>query len=78
MRAPGPAVLWRMLVTDTAEHADAGARLALEREGVHRLDREAATVLLTAVLCLTLIQFFGRPGMLETCGTCPRRCTSSR
>lgn len=66
MRAPGPTALWRTLVTDTAERADAGARLALEREGVHRLDREAAAVLLTAVLCLTLIQFFGRPGVLET------------
>ena len=66
MRAPGPTALWRTLVTDTAERADAGARLALEREGVHRLDREAAAVLVTAVLCLTLIQFFGRPGVLET------------
>lgn len=66
MRASRPAVLWRTLVTDTAERADAGARLALEREGVHRLDREAGAVLLIAVLCLTLIQFFGRPGVLET------------
>ena len=66
MRASRPAVLWRTLVTDTAERADAGARLALERDGVHRLDREAGAVLLTAVLCLTLIQFFGRPGVLET------------
>ncbi|HEY1334619.1 MAG TPA: type II CAAX endopeptidase family protein [Myxococcaceae bacterium] len=65
MRTSRPAVLWRTLVTDTAESADAGARLALEREGVRRLDREAATVLLTALLCLTLIQFFGRPGSLD-------------
>ncbi|HZJ53061.1 MAG TPA: type II CAAX endopeptidase family protein [Myxococcaceae bacterium] len=66
MRASGPAVLWRTLVTDTAERADAGARLALEREGASRLDRDAGIVLLTAVLCLTLIQFFGRPGALGT------------
>ncbi|HZW89180.1 MAG TPA: CPBP family intramembrane glutamic endopeptidase [Myxococcaceae bacterium] len=66
MRAPAPATLWRTLVTDTAERADAGARLALEREGASRLDRDAAVVLLTGVLCLTFIQFFGRPGVLET------------
>ena len=66
MRAPAPATLWRTLVTDTAERADAGARLALEREGASRLDREAGIILLTGVLCLTFIQFFGRPGVLET------------
>lgn len=65
MRATGPTALWRSIVTETAERADAGARLALERDGARRLDREAGVVLLTAVLCLTLIQFFGRPGVLE-------------
>ena len=65
MRATGPAALWRTVVTDTVERADAGARLALEREGGKRLDREAATVLLTATLCLILIQFFGRPGVTD-------------
>src|SRR5512133_2979302 len=66
MRATLAAELWRTVVTDTAERADAGARLALEREGRARLDRDAAVVLLTAVLCLLLIHFFGRPGVLET------------
>jgi CAAX protease family protein len=66
MRANGPAALWRSIVTETVERADAGSRLALEREGSRRLDREAAIVLLSAVLCLTGIHFFGRPGMLET------------
>jgi len=33
MRATGPAVLWRTIVTDTVERTDAGARLALEPEG---------------------------------------------
>jgi membrane protease YdiL (CAAX protease family) len=65
VRATGPAALWRTIVTDTVERTDAGARLALEREGATRLDREAGVVLLTSVLCLTLIQFFGRPGALE-------------
>jgi hypothetical protein len=58
--------VWRTIVTETAERADAGSRLALEREGSRRLDREAGVVLITTVLCLTLIQFFGRPGFLET------------
>ena len=66
MRTSGPAALWRSIVTETVEGADAGSRLALEREGSRRLDRESAIVLLTAVLCLTLIQFFGRPGALDT------------
>jgi len=66
MRIPGPAELWRSVVTETAERADADSRLALERHGSRRLDREAGVVLLTAVLCLTLIHFFGRPGFLET------------
>jgi len=66
MRARGPAELWRTVVTDTAERVDAGARLALEREGAKRLDREVAAVLLTAILCLVLIQFFGRPGVLDS------------
>lgn len=65
MRVSGPAALWRSVVTDTAERADAGARLALERDGARRLDREAGVVLLAAVLCLTLIHFFGKPGVLE-------------
>ncbi len=65
MRANGPAALWRSIVTETAERADAGARLALERDGARRLDREAGVVLVTAVLCLLLIHFFGRPGFLE-------------
>jgi len=60
------AELWRVVVTETAERADAGSRLALEREGSRRLDRETAVVLVTAILCLTLIQFFGRPGVLDT------------
>jgi hypothetical protein len=66
MRASSPAALWRSIVTETVEGADAGSRLALEREGSQRLDRESAIVLLTAVLCLTLIHFFGRPGVLDT------------
>ena len=66
MRASGPAALWRSIVTETVEGADASSRLALEREGSRRLDRESAIVLLTAVLCLTLIHFFGRPGVLDT------------
>ena len=66
MGASGPATLWRSIVTETAARADAGARLALEREGHRRLDRDAGIVLVTAVLSLTLIQFFGRPGALET------------
>ena len=65
MRASGPAALWRTLVTDTADRADANARLALERDGAPRLDREAGVILVTAVLCLTLIQFFGRQGSLD-------------
>ena len=65
MRVPGPAELWRSVVTETAEQADAGSRLALERHGGRRLDREAGVVLVTAVLCLTLIHFFGRPGFQD-------------
>jgi uncharacterized protein len=65
MRSSAPAALWRTVVTETAERADAESRLALEREGAHRLDREAGVVLLTGVLCLALIHFFGRPATLE-------------
>ena len=65
MRSATLAALWRTAVTETAERTDADSREALERIGVRRLDREAGLVLLTAVLCLIFIHFFGRPGYLE-------------
>jgi hypothetical protein len=59
------ASLWRTHVTEVAERATAESRAYLAATAPARADREAAVVLLTALVGLILINFFGRPGNTE-------------
>jgi membrane protease YdiL (CAAX protease family) len=52
--------LWRTYVTEVAAATNAESRAFLAKAPARRLDREAAVVLLTAVLCLIFIQYLGR------------------
>ena len=77
------ASLWRTHVTEVAERINAESRAYLAATPPARADREAAVVLLTALVGLILINFFGRPGTPRGLpgaprGAAPRRTWADR